>query len=235
MTEQLTHKPHPAYVGVDLGQSRDWTAISVIQQTVQKPVPMYELTYLHRWRPRRYQEVVPVVRAVVTPLRPRVTVWDEWNHASSHQARVEVIVDRTGVGRPVGDLLSESDLAGAGLQLVTITGGDAVTRDTDGGWRVPKRDLASAIILALENGTLKIATGLPLAETLIAEVVNFRPKISAAGHDSYGAGSDWREGSHDDLLLATSMAIWYAERNGNTEVRPISSELARVLSQWADL
>jgi len=59
-----------------------------------------------------------------------------------------------------------------------------------------------------------------LAETLVAELINFRPKISASGHASFGAASDWREGSHDDLLLATSMAIWFAERGEGPGLDP---------------
>jgi len=207
----LTHSPYPAFVGVDLGQARDYSAVAVVQQVARQP-GRYELTFLHRWRPKRYQEVPPVVRAVVDRLSEPVTVWRGHDHVRTERAEVDVIVDRTGVGRPVGDMLSETDLTPARLQLATITGGDAVTTDPDGGLRVPKRDLASAIMLALENGVLAIAAGLPLAETLVAEVVNFRPKISSAGHASFGAATDWRENAHDDLLLATSLAIWFAER-----------------------
>lgn len=211
MSDHQTHSPLPAYVGVDLGQSRDYSAIAVVQQTAKAP-NRYDLTYLHRWRPKRYQEVPPVVRAVVDPLRKHVTVWHGGGHLAIEQAAVDVIVDRTGVGRPVGDLMSETDLGGATLQLATITSGDTVSQDPDGAWKVPKRDLVSSITLAIENGVLRIAEGLPLAETLVAELINFRPKISASGHASFGAATDWREGSHDDLLLATSMAIWFAER-----------------------
>ena len=45
---------------------------------------------------------------------------------------------------------------------------------------------------------------------------NFRATISLTGRDSYGAGEDWREGRHDDLVLATAMAAWYGERDGGT-------------------
>ena len=30
-------------------------------------------------------------------------------------------------------------------------------------------------------------------------------------HDSYGA---WREGQHDDLVLAVALAVWFAEHGG---------------------
>ena len=45
----------------------------------------------------------------------------------------------------------------------------------------------------------------------------FRVKISAEGHDSYGAH---REGAHDDLVLALSCAVWYAEKEAGSRRRP---------------
>lgn len=44
---------------------------------------------------------------------------------------------------------------------------------------------------------------------LVKELLNFKVTISTSGHDSYEA---WREGDHDDLVLATAMALWLAER-----------------------
>ncbi len=119
-------------------------------------------------------------------------------------ADVELVVDATGVGRPVVDMLR-----GAGLDLVavTITPGDAVSRDGDD-WRAPKRDLVGALQLLFQQERLRVAQGLPEAATLTRELLDFRVKISAAGHDSYAA---WREGAHDDLVLATALAVWWAE------------------------
>ncbi len=34
-------------------------------------------------------------------------------------------------------------------------------------------------------------------------------KITLAGNDTYEA---WREGDHDDLVLAAAMAAWYGEK-----------------------
>jgi hypothetical protein len=61
----------------------------------------------------------------------------------------------------------------------------------------------------LQNGRLKVARELPLAETLKTELLNFRVKIDPkTAHDSY---EHWREGDHDDLVLATAMACWYRQ------------------------
>ena len=49
---------------------------------------------------------------------------------------------------------------------------------------------------------------LPETPTLTAELAGFQMKVTAAGHDQYGA---WREGAHDDLVLAVALAVWYGE------------------------
>ncbi len=58
---------------------------------------------------------------------------------------------------------------------------------------------------------MKIAAALPEAETLLRELEGFRVRISAAGHDTYGA---WQDGAHDDLVLAVALACWYGEHEG---------------------
>ncbi|MDP8946907.1 MAG: hypothetical protein M3N09_02230 [Actinomycetota bacterium] len=56
--------------------------------------------------------------------------------------------------------------------------GDSVTKSPEGGVRVPKRDLISATLVLLHNGQLKIADALPLKNTLVKELLNFRMKIT---------------------------------------------------------
>src|SRR5215211_1774227 len=66
---------------------------------------------------------------------------------------------------------------------------------------------------ALRTGRLKIAAGLRDTQVLVAEPLNFRVKISLAGHDNYVAdtGEEWRVGSHDDLVLAVAITLWVGE------------------------
>jgi len=123
-------------------------------------------------------------------------------------APVEVVVDGTGVGRPVMDLLRE---AGIDAVAITIHGGDRVIRVHDREFRTPKRDLVGAVQSALQSRRLRAAAALPLWPTLKAELGNFKARISLNGHDSYGAGSDWRQNNHDDLVLALALGVWWGE------------------------
>ncbi len=64
--------------------------------------------------------------------------------------------------------------------------------------------------------------GLPLAEVLKDELLNFRVKINeATGHDSYEA---WREKDHDDIVLATALACWYPENSAIPNIRIIGPD-----------
>src|SRR5215203_4574680 len=213
-------------VGVDLGQQRDPTAICVVERDYVPAGKLYNASYWvkgrelygarepvkleyhmrHLERPALGTSYVEVVERIVELLR------------SLGDKELVLAVDTTGVGRPVADLLTErlegwlEEKQSAYLHTawITITGGDSVTKAEGGGIRVPKRDLASAPLILMQNGQLKIAEALQLAPVLKRELLNFKVKINiATGHDSYEA---WREGDHDDLVLAVAMACWCGER-----------------------
>jgi hypothetical protein len=99
---------------------------------------------------------------------------------------------------------------------ITITGGETVSRETRNRFRVAKRELVGCLQVLLQTGRLKIASALPEAELLVKELLAFQVKITSNAHDTYGA---WREGAHDDLVLALALATWYGEKaelRGNT-------------------
>lgn len=117
-----------------------------------------------------------------------------------------LVADRTGVGRPVVDVLRAAELS-----PVTITGGDVVTQDGRD-FRVPKRDLVSAVQVLLQSERLKIARALPEASMMTGELLAFKVSINLRGHDSYGNDAgQWRENPHNDLVLAVALACWYGE------------------------
>jgi hypothetical protein len=74
---------------------------------------------------------------------------------------------------------------------------------------VPKRDLIAVPQVLLQSRELKIAAELPEAETLASELQNFRYEITRSGNDTYAA---WREGDHDDLVLAVALAVWALQK-----------------------
>jgi len=190
-------------LGLDLGQAQDCTALVVIER-IEKPKvkPDFHLRHIQRFQlGTSYPAVVERVKSIITqkPL----------------EGNAHLVVDATGVGAPVVDLLRQ---AGLSPVAITITGGDSVHYE-ERVWRVPKRDLVSTLQVLLQSERLKVAESLREASTLVKELLTFQVKITASAHDTYGV---WREGVHDDLVLATAIACWYGERVGGSTMLPIS-------------
>jgi hypothetical protein len=122
--------------------------------------------------------------------------------------RTQLAVDQTGVGRPVIDMLQKSSIS-ASIRPITITGGHKATPADTGGWLVPKKELVSVLQVMLQARRIKVAPSLKEAETLVRELTTFQVKITPATNEIFGT---WREGLHDDLVLAVAIAVWQAER-----------------------
>jgi len=100
-----------------------------------------------------------------------------------------------------------------------VTGGNRVTRNGEF-IGVPKRDLISAGLIALQDGRLKIPTTIPETETLKQELLDYRVRITLrSGHDTY---EPWREGDHDDLLFALCLAVWAWSFTESRDLLPAS-------------
>jgi hypothetical protein len=183
-------------MGLDLGQASDYTALVIVEASADAE-PRFAIRHLQRMA---LGTSYPKIAEYVAGLLRREPLL----------GNCDVVADATGVGRAVVDLLRRY---GVNPIAVTITGGDAATHDADG-YRTPKRDLVGVLQVALQQGRLKCAD-LPGAEVLQAELLNFRVTVNAlTGHDSYGAGpaGAWREGDHDDVVLATALAVWWRMR-----------------------
>jgi hypothetical protein len=211
------------YVGLDLGQSQDYTALAVIQK-----VPTYDqqtgkhgselhLKHLERYPLKTpYTHIADSVRDLLTGPPFTDDILDGFR---IRKARTELIVDKTGVGVAVTDLLKERRL---NYVAVTITGlGQKVNSTGTREYSVPKQDLVSALEVPFHKGTLKVAKGLEGWPKLREELLNFRRKQNArTAHISY---EHWRESDHDDLVLAAALACWKAtyKRAGSTRLRII--------------
>ena len=84
-----------------------------------------------------------------------------------------------------------------------------VTILDSGFWQVPKKDLVSTLQVLLQSRRIKVAPSLPESQTLVQELMSFRAKATLASNDTLDA---WREGPHDDLVLAVAIAAWQSER-----------------------
>ena len=190
------------YVGLDPGQSADFTALAIVQELKERNEAGKLVRLLHLRHLERYPQHTSytVIADSVAALMRDPRLW-------SNRTPPRLTVDNTGVGRAVTDLLKSKGLR---FTPVTITGGDKAHR-VDGTWRVPKRDLVGALEVPFHTGTLKVAEDLKLWPTLKGELQTFKRKINLkTAHDSY---EHWRESDHDDLVLATALACWEITRS----------------------
>jgi len=198
MHEMADFAPAPKYtLGLDLGQVRDYTALVILERHGEAEQAVYHARHLQRFE---LGTPYPTIVAAVARMLQLPPLKDE---------TPRLAVDETGVGAPVVDLFRQAAL-NATLYPVHITGGSTINHDR-GVEYVPKRVLVSVVQVALQTEKLKIASALPEAQTLVRELQDFQVKITDAANDTYGA---WREGTHDDLVLAVALGLYVGKKHG---------------------
>lgn len=192
-------------IGADLGQQRDPTALAVVECV--RPVhlsglaepPHFDVTHLARFPlGTAFPEVVGEVERLAARL---------WH------VDPDVVVDATGLGRPVVD-----QLRSRGAQRVigvTFTAGDSFTRKARGkrgaeDWTVSKRVLVGGLAGAVYGERLRVAEGLGLAADLLRELADLEVHVGASGAERYdvAAAAD----HHADLATAVALACWRLAR-----------------------
>jgi hypothetical protein len=194
------------FCGVDIGQSTDPTAISVLRYTL---TPLNTWTPIERTRLRRQDRVE---RFDVLHLE-RVKLGMSYPAQAGYVGRLlqrpplndgcQLVIDDTGVGRAVGDIFVD---AGLRPKRITITAGLEPSQHGANTYHVPKAVLISTLEAHMHSGELRIAPDATDSEALKDELKDFQRKVSAAGRTTWDA----RVGKHDDLILSVAIALWMA-------------------------
>jgi hypothetical protein len=186
----LASVPGNAALAVDLGEARDFTALCTIRQVGDK----FRCTHIER-APlgTPYSKVVRYVQKLM---------------ALPAYQDVDLIVDATGVGRPVAERMEEEGL----LPIpVIITGGSNESHEPrDWSWRVPKKNIVTVAQICLGRDILEMPSGHTLIEQVKHELRTFkRKKNPETQNESFEAG---RESDHDDLVFALCLALWHVTK-----------------------
>jgi hypothetical protein len=190
-------------IGLDLGMGAEPTALAVLErrrlQSDDRPEdrrPAYSLRHLRRFQPGTgFPAIVDeVVQLLRTPPLP--------------QSRL--LVDYTGVGRAVMRLLIQglNGRASCSWTAVLLTAGHGIANPADGEMIVAKTELIGTLQVLLQTRRLHIASDLPDARLLVRELENYRPRVVLPTSEIM----QWRDGMHDDLILAVALAAWGGER-----------------------
>lgn len=172
------------YIGVDLGKSRDFTAIAIVEEE-----------RVYRGLAVRWLETIPLG----TPFTAVIERIEQLVYRLA--GNCELAVDATGLGTPVVDALKESRHITCTVTPVVITGAEFGSKGPGGVRRVPKRDLIGRLQLLFEKRQLRIAGKLKETARLVRELLDMRVETLAG------------EKEHDDLVMALSLACWAADRS----------------------
>jgi hypothetical protein len=199
-------------VGVDLGQARDFSAIVINECNFATRTHYQKSAFESAAGELRREQIAHhrlrhVERVVLGTSYPDVIarVVQVMDRLPSMSREPRLVVDGTGCGRPVIDMMRKSQLRPL---AVTITAGSAETIEGMNA-RVAKRILASTVAVALDYARLQVVADGPHVEVLRGELRAFKVKVNSNQNESF---ESWREADHDDLVLGSALAVWAGER-----------------------
>lgn len=200
-------------VGVDLGKSVDSTAIGIMHHTIkgtgtgkadhttktwrQDSVQRFDLLHLQR---------LPLGMNYVAQAH---AIGELMQREPLKSAKAKLVIDQSGVGAGVVDLMEANGLRPIRLQ---ITAGSEQTQEGNI-FRVAKTILISKLEAAMHSKELHVAAALTEAESLRDELRDFQRHVTASGANTWSA----RSGKHDDIVLAVSYGIWWSTSGPRTE------------------
>ncbi|HZU27020.1 MAG TPA: hypothetical protein VFA04_15950 [Bryobacteraceae bacterium] len=196
------------YAGLDLGKRLDFSALAVVEREefgAGDPLRPWMDTRERRGLVVRYLERM----ALGTPYTEVVRRVTELMERLRQKGPCRLVVDATGVGMPVVDMLRRAK-PGFAMTPVLITGG-AEQHNKDGVWHVPKVDLLAGLQAALEGGELRISRRLKETATLVRELGDVRVRARGTGAMRIGADG---HGEHDDLVIAVALGCWAGRKGG---------------------
>ena len=221
-------------VGIDLGQLRDYSAISVIRliETTRAVTAAgndtnrvydaydvfteYRLIHLERFQ-LSYVEALDRLEAVI-------------RHPDIQLDQKEIVMDASGLGQPVIEMAW-----GRGLEVspIVITGGEN-PRYSDGKYFVPRTELISCLIAIFQSERIKIAGELELKKLLVDELSSLQLKKRPTGSESYETALT---SQHDDMAISLAMPLWLTEQTRLQErVNLDTRERSRnVETDWANI
>jgi len=182
--------------GLDLGQANDYSALTIAEKQItrQQGKIWSKLSISHMERfdiGTSYYNIAEQITGYFED--PRLKI------------RGKLIVDQTGVGKPVMDILRKFGMRPIGI---TITGGYDVNEDGHGGFNVPKRDLVSSLVSMYYGNLISIMKSLKAVEEFNKELQHFSVKQNRRGYETFEPDED---NIHDDLVISVALMAWYSQ------------------------
>jgi len=220
------------YIAVwDIAKKRDFTTGFIIKRTAEIVAGSELLAAPDRVR--IHADIVAIDKFNNMPYTRVAEVIESRMGHKDLAHSCDLLIDGTGVGAAVVDLLRER-----GLNPVPIvfTGGSSVREVTaplgsmfHGGnaltplkivkeLHVPKADLVAAGKLLIEQGRVRVAEGLRWGGDFKNQLLAFKGKVNEKGNRKYEADT---EGDHDDMVVCLLMAAWWILRGGSKDTERV--------------
>jgi hypothetical protein len=133
-------------------------------------------------------------------------LWQELDRREESARKPALLVDVAGTGMMLARLLAKRAPIG-----VVVVPGLAERVAEDGLYRVPRRELAGQLLLAVQTNKFRTARTLPAAQRFAEALQNFKlAPPSTAGDDVLAVMKD---AADDRLVLAAGAACWWAARD----------------------
>lgn len=185
--------------GVDFGQTRDFTAMAVLEQRWKMATPEeFQRSAGRAYHGEYVYTVVKLARVELGTPYTDIADWvrEEVNLVDDRLKRT-VVIDGTGVGTAVRDVLRTRGLR-ATLVNTVITGGEKPGYREDGrATYVARTELMSRLAVAVENGEFSVDARCKEQDRLARELAGLRRRGKPAGGDT------------DDLAFALALAVWW--------------------------
>jgi hypothetical protein len=205
-------------VGVDIGKMRDYTALVVTSDEVRDGKHHFATHSVERLPlGTPYPAVVDRIVEVMANLEARN---ERRRDARKLAFGRELLIDSTGVGGALIDLVRES-----GLQpiAVTLVGGDVVTEHEPNRVSMGKGYMVGRLQVLLQTKRLRLPESAE-ARILATELDDYTGQTNETGHTAWNA----RSGQHDDLVIALELSVGY----GKPSPPPFVFAVRKVKGRW---
>lgn len=206
-----TRNPKPAWIsGLDLGQRKDHTALSVIELSWQERGQckidyawLYEPQFVLRGLERvplglTYERIHEIVAEKMQILEERIV--RQTHRAAPAQ---ELIIDAGGPGPPMVDRLRRTLKKSVKITPAIITGGKSENTLTKGYISIPRRSILTRLVHMINAQILRCPVNLEGWDEFAREFCEISAESSQPANSR----------SHDDMVMSTGLAAWLASRD----------------------
>lgn len=226
----MSYVPSCTIVGVDLGSLQDHSAIAVVQQQAHTgdSAPRDQFSVALGWQEPPAEITHYYVRSLeqlslgtaYSSIARRVTLICSRIYNRDSRGAIYVVVDATGVGRPVLEQIREIMIPQAHVCGVTLTASALKKTSTLYSNEVScgKAYLARRLQIIIQQNRLHWHKNDPLATVLRKEFMDYQIRVTKSENDQYGA---FTAGAHDDIITAVGLASLEDTPADVTYTRPV--------------